>query len=61
MFEQDSKAIFSQSDVNNGEIDEYRALTFQSLEDLSVVLTSALKCNTFQSKVSDIDTLTLLY
>lgn len=39
MFEQDSKAIFSQSDVNNGEIDEYRALTFQSLEDLSVALT----------------------
>ena len=39
MFEQDSKAIFSQSDVNNGEMNEYRALTFQSLEDLSVVHT----------------------
>lgn len=38
MFEQDSKAIFSQLDVNGGEVDEYGALTFQSLKDLMVVL-----------------------
>lgn len=39
MFEQDSKTIFSWSDVNNGKIDEYGALTFQSLDDLLAVLT----------------------
>lgn len=38
MFEQDSKAIFSQSNVNTGKIDEYGALTFQSLKALTVVL-----------------------
>ena len=39
MFEQDSKAIFRQSDVSSGNIEEYGALTFQSLKDLTVVLT----------------------
>ena len=37
--EQDSMAIFSQSDVNRGKIDVYGDLTFQSPEDMMVVLT----------------------
>lgn len=39
MFKQGSKTIFNQSDVNNGKIDEYGALTFQSFEGLMFVLT----------------------
>ena len=37
--EQDSMAIFSQSDVNRGKIDVYWDLTFQSPKDMTVVLT----------------------
>ena len=37
--ERDSMAIFSQSDVNRGKIDVYGDLTFQSSEDMMVVLT----------------------
>ena len=39
MFEQESKAIFSQSVVNRSKIDEYGDLTLQSPKDLTVVLT----------------------